>query len=253
MNIIDKFNLDFITPDSPQETRQQIINSEQSLCIDEWTRIDLIARDKSFLLKELYLLCKIDEAFEESSSFGSAVVEYLMGKWQETRPLNKKIDPEGWHRFIEWYQRIRNLLMWYAACSNWQGIIDVLQFVDNEVCAGKCGEEGKAYYIALHHHFDDNKQEWDLLLKTITSSRNKKYRQLSETFQAILDGNIDVVIKRWNMVFKLWLQQEAKMDWYLAPEATFLYYFALENGISIPLQENQKNHIINFDQQKGKQ
>jgi hypothetical protein len=176
-----------------------------------------------------------------------------MGEWQKTLLTDdKKIDPTWWHRTISWYDNIRDTLMWCSAVQDWKSIAESLQFMDSEVHLEKCGVEGKTYYIALRHHFYNNKQERDSLLKIVIDNRNKKYRQIAETFQSILDRDSNIAIKKWNLVLKLWLQQDAKMDWYLAPEATFLYYLALENGISIPLQENQKDHIINFDQQKGK-
>jgi hypothetical protein len=253
MNLVNKFKLDFITPNTPEKSKQRIDQSRESKFIDEKDRVSDIASDISFLLKELYLLGRIDDAFQEIENIGSSVFNSLMGEWQKTELTDdKKIDPAWWHKTIPWYSNIRDTLMWCSTIQDWNGIKKVLSFMDEKVKNDKCGIEGKIYYIALRHHFENQKQQRDTLLDEVISSRNKKYRQQAETLKSIFLKDKDVTKKNWESVFKRWLQQEAKMDWYLAPEATFLYYFALENGIFIPLQENQKNHIINFDQQKGK-
>jgi hypothetical protein len=252
MKYYEKLGLDFIKSNTPEETRESIVDTKNSKNLHEDERVKFLVSDTSFLLKYLYLLGRVDEAFYEIPTLKSVVLEYLMGNWQKTVPFNGKIDPNGHHRSLIWLDKLRSFLMWCSAIQDWKSITESLQFMDNEVHIDKCGVEGKNYYIALRHHFEGNKQERDSRLKTVIDGRNKKYRQQTETFQSILDGDADIATKKWNAVFKLWLQQDAKMDWYLAPEPTFLYYFAFENGISFPLQEDQKDHIINFEQQKGK-
>jgi hypothetical protein len=205
------------------------------------------------LVSDLYLLDRFDEAFQETKNICPALCNYLMGEWQKTQLTDdKKIDPAWWHKNIIWCNDIRNALMWCSAIQDWNGIEKVLSFMDENVNIDKCGFEGKMYYIALRHHFENKKQQRDILFNEIISSRSRKYRQIVETIKSILLKDNDTVKKNWDVILKRWLQQDAKMDWYLAPEATFLYYFAIENGITIPLQEDQKDHIINFDQQKGK-
>jgi hypothetical protein len=249
MNLANKFKLDFITLDSLEKSRQLIIQSKESEFLDEEGRASFLPSQLSSLLKELYLLGKMDEAFQEIANICPSVFNYLMGEWQKTQLTDdNKIDPAWWHKTILWHSNIRNTLMWSSTIQDWNGIKKVLSFMDENIKNDKCGIEGKMYYIALRHHFENKKQQRDTLLDEIISSRNKKYRQQAETLKSIFLKDKDVTKKSWESIFKLWLQQDAKMDWYLAPEPTFLYYFAFENGIFIPLQEDQKDYIINFDQ-----
>jgi hypothetical protein len=253
MTLADKFKLDFLTSDAPEKARSSMESTKVSKFLDDSDRARHNATNILFLLKKLYLLDRFDEAFNEIENVYPTIFNALLGDWQKTLLTDdKKIDPDWWHRIILWYSNIRSALMWSSSVQDWNGIKKLLSFMDDNVKIDKCGLEGKKYYIALRYHFENKKQQRDNLFDEIISVRNKKYRQMIETFKSILINDKDATQKSWNATLKLWLQQDAKMDWYLAPESTFLYYFALEHGISIAIQEDQKDHIINFEKQKGK-
>ena len=246
MNLAQKHGLDFIMPDAPEGTRDRIDQTKASDFMDPYDKSSICASDMSFLLKELYLLGRYSEALGEIPNFCAAVKEHLVGDWQKTLPIEGAVDPEKWHRGIGWFDDLRDTLMWCSAILDWESIARILIFIDGSVETRKSGEEGRAYYVALRYHFEGKPAECEAILKKIISSKNVKYRQLAECLMAILNEDKPVVSDAWHIVYERWLKKDAKMDWYLAPESTFLYYLAQSFGCQITLSEEQKDCIVHL-------
>ncbi|MDR0610386.1 MAG: hypothetical protein LBG58_09775 [Planctomycetaceae bacterium] len=244
--LVEKFNLNWITPESIEKTREQLVKIKESKFVDDFYRTDSFVSKTSDLLTQLYLIGRDTETKTELLNFPSVVENKFFGDWQKTCLYDGVIAPNKWHGILSWYDDIRALCMWCSAMSDWKNISKCLRFFDEEVEEGKAGNMGRAFYIALRYHFEECFDKRDSYFENILSGRSKKYREIVETFKAIIGDNAESVLKGWSSVFKLWKQKESGVYLLLAPESTFLYYFAEKNGISIPLKDDQYDHIIHF-------
>jgi hypothetical protein len=240
----EKFNLKLITPDAAEKTREQLVKTKESKFLSDFNRASFLVSETSSLLTGLYLIGRDSETKTEILNFPSLVENKFFGDWQKTCLYDGVIAPNKWHGILRWYDNIRALCMWCSAVSDWKSISKCLRFFDEEVEEGKAGNMGRAFYIALRYHFEECFDKRDAYFENILLGRSKKYREIVETFKAIIEGNAESTLKSWGAVFKLWKQKESGDDLQLAPEPTFLYYFAQKNGITIPLKDDQKDHII---------
>ena len=65
---------------------------------------------------------------------------------------------------------------------------------------------------------------------------------------SILNKDNPLILKSWQIVYKRWINGEAKMDWYLAPESTFLYHLAKSFSCPFMLPEQQEDCVVHFSQ-----
>lgn len=249
-NLATKFQLDFFELDMPEKTHESIRGWKKSKRVDNHTKTSGLVSDCSFLLKELYLLNRTQEAKKEVDNLLTAARDYLFGSWQETLPYGDKgASKELWHANLPWYDIIRSVLAWGTAAGLWKEVIEILQFIDDSCELEDGGKEELEYYQALRYHFNGNIAERDQLITHLIESRNKKYRQMAETVQTIITGDKKKAEKSWTTTAKLWLQKEGKRDWFLAPEATFLYYLAQKANIDIPLSAPWTDHVVKLPEE----
>lgn len=249
MTLAEKFNIGSATEDFIKDTKDSIEKSKTSKSIDECTRLDFLTFETHTLALGLYLLDKKEESFVVAQGILPVSVQYLKGDWQKTQLTSKKtIDPQWWHSNISWYRRFREDLMWLSSIGNFDGCAKILSFIDEDACDDKkAGPFGKKYYIALRAVFESqDSMKYEHLFNDIKNAGNKKYGTLAEIVLATLRGDCADVKKHWLIAFKTWKEKEAKMDWCLARELTFLYHFAALKGIAIDLPCDIYDHVVHF-------
>jgi hypothetical protein len=246
MNLAEKFKLINVSEQSIEETKKVIENARQSVHIDERTRLGSMTFFTHVLAMELYLLGRAEDAFYTVQNILPVTQEYLIGDWQKALLTDKKtIDPQWWHSVLPWSRRFREDLMWLSATNNFNGCQTIFSFIDDECKDDDAGYWGKKYYIGLKYIFE-NKNVPKEFFEEVINNGKKKYCQCSEIVLSILNNNSADVKKYWIILFKTWLDREAKNDWYLAREATFLYHFAAWKGITIDIPEEMLDHIVRF-------